>query len=172
MWPEGIHDVAPRECHDDEDAAVRGVDPTEVRIRLEGDDHAVADQHERAEQAERPRSRLAQELPHQPAAADLGQAGEDEQGKCASRPPARSYSTGSGGGAAWPLCRLRTTALAPVTGEPRKLVGIEVRILLSSRPTRPSCGLLGGVAAGRRTPHAVSVWSWLRWPPPLRRCPG
>lgn len=109
IWPEAVHDGAPGQRRDDKDAAVRGIHPPELGRALEGDDDAVADQHQRAEQAKRPGTLLAQELPHQPATADLGQTGDDDQQQGASDSGTRLRY----GSACFGLRRLRITAVIP-----------------------------------------------------------
>src|SRR5215471_7262108 len=73
-----VYDPAPQEGHDDEDAAVSGVNAAEVAV-LEGGDDPVGDQDDSADHACPPGSVLTQPAPDQVAAADLGQAGRDEQ---------------------------------------------------------------------------------------------
>ena len=51
-----------------------------MRLALERRDDAIGDDHQRAEQPKRPGAIDLEPLPHQPAAADLGQAGQGEQG--------------------------------------------------------------------------------------------
>src|SRR5690242_2466286 len=75
---DAVHDPAPREREDDEDAAVRGVDAAEVR-RLVRRHDAVQDEHERAEQPDEHAGAVSPPLPDEIAAADLGETGGDEE---------------------------------------------------------------------------------------------
>src|SRR5215207_11526153 len=69
---------APEHRHRDEHPAVGRVDSPEVG-GLERRHHPVAEEHERAEGADPPGPPLAQPEPHQVAAADLHQPGQNEE---------------------------------------------------------------------------------------------
>lgn len=75
-----VGDHAPGDRPGDEDAAVRGEDPTEVVVALEGRDDTVEPEGDHAGTDPDPAFVLADALPHQPRPADLEQGGDNEQG--------------------------------------------------------------------------------------------
>jgi len=79
VWRPSVNQPSPQHGHDDEDAAIGGVHPTE-RGGLKGRDQAVGDKNHRAQREGGYRPVGPHPLSHEVAPADLGQPGQDEEG--------------------------------------------------------------------------------------------